>query len=522
MEKASIEIGVDDSVFIMKFESSMNIEPDIQPTDDGYSLWFRNIYKNIDIHYSLESDKIKENIIIKSKNSENSFDVSFSLKNCVLFFDSKDKKYKILGPDQGELFRFDEPKVIYEEHNKNIALSKAVKLKCSQDLGKITYLFDKDVMYGAYPVMIDPTFSFNTRIKHNFGNLRTGFDQHNAMFITGKTFGDFFVREAEKNTVIGGGTSYNPELAYYVSDDVVFERDIRIIFPFTASVIDSAIVTIGQGSNKITKSFYNIPEKIIDRRIFKYIDISIPAVPGDINVDCVVKLIPSVYGDFSIAFSRRLTYLPKIDYSFSSSDSILTSYIDLSDNNSIMNVSNIMVGLIQSFKPLSFHIIPYKMIPIERVIETFSGLTLEMVNQNDQYDTSKINEFSRKCLLGSRDPFQLDHEIKVGDILSISSNEDNWSCSYAKIQYIAQDTSVLPNISYVVYYEDLENIQPDLLNVTGNVIFYDSWVFDKTQTFRSSSISIENQSPMFFRAYFDFQPSVMPVPEYRTISYSSS
>ena len=186
IEKKSLKIGVDDRYYLyLIFPEFYNFSPKITSEDDGYVLFLPNIIRGIDIKYNLLSSQIKEYIIVKSYASSQVLDMYFNLDGCLLLKDNK--KFVVLGKNKSELFNFEPPVIIPEAHNiKNISNS-FCKMSLDEEKKKISYSFNKKIFPDSiYPVTIDPTFNFNTKIQLSSTALRTDFNSSNYMFVTGE------------------------------------------------------------------------------------------------------------------------------------------------------------------------------------------------------------------------------------------------------------------------------------------------------------------------------------------------
>lgn len=479
-EEGSMKFTIDNnSVFKIKFVGISKKQPKIKSLPGGeYEIFFPNAYPSTDIKYIFDSDKVKEFITLKNASSPNEIVMEISLEKCVLFEDKKTKNIKILGQDQVELFSFDYPVIIKEEHNKNNFLEKSISMKIENiEPSKFTirYLFNKDLMEKSYPINIDPTFIFNTRINRNVDIIKNDFNAGNFMYITGKSTANKFVDEAKKVRILNsassvdsvddivinsdnfsgesnkifkykflitavedgspdsirwsndGGETFYDALAdevivdngisvyfqnssghsvgdfwsfeifkgdVFISDSIIFEKNMRIIFPYIFSDVESVSIKTMQGNNEIVNNYNTISSAVTSEgNTYYYVDQTLlTSSPTNLVVQAFIKLSPNVYGDFTIAYERKLSYIPNINIEISNPESNL---ITNSDDPIRIKFNKINISHQNGLKPQITYILPYYLNYQFDSFENDVGVPIETFLQTPKISDQKSSKIIR-------------------------------------------------------------------------------------------------------------------------------
>jgi len=258
----SISIGVDDTLLKMSFRDSNKIEPQIKQTEYGYSVVLKNIYQSIDILYELRPDSIKEQIIIKDRKAVSQIFVDFSLENGNVLDAPKGKKFIFIDEDKNEIFTIPYPYVVSNRRNVLFALKDYVDIKISRKPFSFEYNFNH-LLPKQFPVKVDPTFSFSTMTTKGLNNSSELFNQFNTMMITGSSYGDEYAQNelvlSSQNATSVSDTyvNLNKGLVMSMSDDVVFERNIRLIFPWVDHGSINVYATMGDNTKILSGKMTN-------------------------------------------------------------------------------------------------------------------------------------------------------------------------------------------------------------------------------------------------------------------------
>lgn len=357
VENNSLWVYVDNSSVEMVFLDPLKANPKIVKNENGYDLKYLNIYKGIDIFYEFRESSIKEIIIIKNKRSIKDFNIKFNLVNCSLVHVPKEKAYKFLDKNDNELFGFGHSHPVIEDHNKEYNLEPYFSMKYDGPSCELKYNIKKTIPKEAFPIKIDPSFNFNTSLKRNLSSYQSEISRHNYLYITGQSYDSTIGRFVSDAT-------YNKTADTFQSDDVVFEKDIRLILPYNYTNMDQATVLIKQGARETPARSYTLNQDTDDLggRTYKYIDITLPENrPSQISLQCDAHFSIGTYGDFWTAYKRTFTLLPSVNIKFNSEDSIQTKITD--GTSEFYTLYRLSVGNIGSFSPLEYHVIPYYLVP---------------------------------------------------------------------------------------------------------------------------------------------------------------
>jgi hypothetical protein len=235
-----MSISVDDSTFTIEFLNSNNIKPKIIYVNAGeYIVTFYNIYNNIDIIYHLYNREIKEEIIIKNRDSADRIKCKFVLKNCKLKKDDNSNQFKIIDNNEYILFTIPDPFIQNKKYLNILDDKNYIDVYFDKENNIVEYSFNKNVKF--FPIIIDPSFIFETSYKKYEETLCGLLDKNNMMFITGKSYGDIYLEKemtySEENVVSNNQyttTNYKIPvgLIYAMSDDVLYEDNMRVVFPW--------------------------------------------------------------------------------------------------------------------------------------------------------------------------------------------------------------------------------------------------------------------------------------------------
>jgi len=343
IENSSICIQVDDSSFDLIFQDCNKVEPIWSEVDFGYVITFKNIYNDIDISYHLKEHQIKEFIVIKSRKSQSEIKMKIKSEECFLFRNEGSKSCQVVDSDHVEIFSIPDPYVVHP-HKNGGDMKRYVTSNFNIEEKLITYRFNHNLPQ-YFPVTVDPSFNFNTKALKNYGFLRDQFSKNNLMFITGATARETFV---EENLTADLDGNYD-----LMSDDVLFENRIAIIFPWVLS--GRATINIKRGKYE---SYYNTGTLTYvgdHSPVYSYVEIDLPfSNSGEIIVICKLDISPDVYSDLSVSFSRKLTYLPKVEVFFTDGLWLIQGNADRT-----ITFDNLMVRNTIPFKPLNYYILPY-------------------------------------------------------------------------------------------------------------------------------------------------------------------
>jgi len=338
-ETNSIIIGVDDSNFTMFFRTEKKVEPIIKPTNYGYKVTYKKLWEGINIVYELREDSIKESIIIQNNNFPSQIFIDIKTENC--FIAQENDKYIIVDKDNTEIFSIPFPYVVNNKLNKHIDMKQFCNFEKDDSDSFFKYTFNKKIIKN-FPIIVDPTFSFNTSYSRNYSYVRSVFDKYNTMLLTGATNFNNFISEELSST--------NGKINT-MSDDVIFESTISVIFPWVTEGSVSFNMSKGNKTIRISSKLIGSIGGVNSDIPFAYVDIEIPfSSPGNIEINCLLKT-PSYNDlDFPISYKKPITYMPKIGI-FSN------DYITGSTN--ILSVKNLTIQQVSSFKPIEYSVIPY-------------------------------------------------------------------------------------------------------------------------------------------------------------------
>jgi len=343
IENSSICIRVDDASFELIFQDSNEVEPFYKEIDFGYIITFKNIYKDVDISYHLKEYEIKEYIVIKNRKSASEIQMRVKSEKCFLFRDDDLKCCKVVDLNHDEIFSIPDPYVVSPEKNGG-DMERYISSDFDMEKKSITYSFNNNIP-NNFPVTIDPSFNFNTKALKNYGFLRDQFSKNNLMFITGSSARETFVDE---NLTVDADGNYD-----LMSDDVLFENRIAIIFPWILS--GRAVINIKRGK---FESYYDTGTLTYvgdHSPVYSYVEVDLPfSNSGEILVTCKLDIAPDVYSDLSVSFSRKLTYLPKVDVFFTDGLWLIQGNADRT-----ITFDNLMVRNRTPFRPLNYYILPY-------------------------------------------------------------------------------------------------------------------------------------------------------------------
>lgn len=361
-ETGRLSIGVDDVLFSMGYADSNDIDPVVRTTSSGYNVFYRNIYDGIDIEFVLDPTSIKEFIYVKNADSKNEFYVDLDIENGYISYERKKKQHNISDRNSKIMFSLPDPYIVDME---NRYLKNFVKLKLDKKNNRFRYTFDHRGV-KKYPIKIDPSFVFNTKIKNHGGVTYGIFDSQNKMIVTGNETAQGIVDEISELALETDGQ------VKIASDDVVFEENLVLIFP--EPMAKKANVILKKG-NKTEVGAYDVVHVAVDINgedvIFSGVFITIPfSSPGSVDVSCsfpdtkaeqssiIQGGSPYVFftenRGYPVITKRKFTYLPKID-------AIFNNQIDCFGvgSDEVLNIKNLLIRNVSSFKPFNYSIIPY-------------------------------------------------------------------------------------------------------------------------------------------------------------------
>lgn len=137
---------------------------------------YKNIFKNIDLNYTVDSNIVKENIIINDKADSAEFEFSINTKNLIAKQNENGIKFYDINNQEKEVFSIEKP-YMYDkkgDDSRNIKL----EFKEVEDGYKLKIVADKEWINSkdrTYPVVIDPivntsqvrTDIFDTFVRQN-------------------------------------------------------------------------------------------------------------------------------------------------------------------------------------------------------------------------------------------------------------------------------------------------------------------------------------------------------------------
>jgi len=331
MDKRSIIIEVKESIFELIFENS-SCEPTVEDIEEGYVVNFIEVFTNIDVKYKLGINYIKEEIILKNNECQDSLKMRISLNNCSIKNDGK--FWNILDNNGKFIYSFENPKITYENHNYGKDIDDVAKMTVDDEYICYEFMKEKIEIEQAYPVTIDPSFVFP--IPMGFGNSRGYFlKSNNELFLTGDETRERFVEESDGD---------------YVSDDVVYGRKVSLIFPYLVSSIRKIGIIASSGKDSWEFLVSDIKNGTSGEIQYSYVDCEIPKdVNSKVNFLVKVGLASDVYGSFVLEFARNINF-------------VNSPLIEMS-NQSVFSGSSISFpvrcSVQESFSPINFYIIPF-------------------------------------------------------------------------------------------------------------------------------------------------------------------
>jgi len=466
IDSKSLEIGVDKKHLVkLYYPKDVNFVPKVNPHKDYYEIIFQNIYLGMDLIFELRSNEIKEYLILREKRKVKEFPIKLDFYNCFLKKIRND--FVVIGNDNTEIFSFSELKIIPEKHNKNVNFESFCHFEYDPLNFNLWYRFNfSGYSEENFPIKVDPTFRFQTKIRTNSLGIRAGYDRFNYMIVSGSKISDEFFDKTiglpTKTTIFegqnfghygpygpygpGGGTSelYKKILG---SDDVVFERNCRVMLPFLTGYLDSVSLRVMQDDVKTLLGPYPIKSSVINGARYDYVDFEIPfKMPSSLTIESLVFFDNSVFGDISVSYERTVTYVPELDIKIEPSNQYITK-IEKNGNN-VLDVAYISCSHSSLFKPYQYSIIPF----------AFDLPTAEEVKRRES-----VNQQIAEDIGNSVDILYEDYSQIVGDVPT------------------------------------LEEVKSSLYRNK-----------DKTNTFVSVPTSIESKTPNVLTSYFSFPTYFFP------------
>jgi RHS repeat-associated protein len=187
-------IIVDDEKIELKGNDAYLILPDVRQ-----EVLYEDVFNDVDLQYIVNPGEIKENIILKSKNSENTFTVNYNIG--VLNAEVIDSKTINLVSGENVVYTISAP-YMYDAVG---AMSEAVTLTVNKNKnGKLRVVITADSEWlqsedRVYPVVVDPSIVFG-EIEHpestfvSSSNKTTNYDSSNSLYISdnNSTYGETY------------------------------------------------------------------------------------------------------------------------------------------------------------------------------------------------------------------------------------------------------------------------------------------------------------------------------------------
>lgn len=286
------------------------------------------------------------------------------------------------------------------------------------------------------------------------------------MFITGETNFSSYMNNAPEKFF----DEFDKNLKYFSSDDIVFERDVKLLFPFTFPFLgqigdsgDKSYLTLnikqGSFSNhqniEITsnnlKTYTNSDSEAIEYLLF---NINLPSgLAGEVSIlaDMFIE------GEIELSFKRTTYFMPKLSIRLSSSDSIITSSENPQEGDRYKGT--LVLSHSPKIRPAEYRIAPFQINGIEDIIET-SDTFLEEPIKIENTNIDKTNVY-----------FEFEPDILPRPTIQsrgISSNN-------LDVEFLLQ---TLPGIDYETIIIDGNNVDvtevPKYFNITrvGNWEFW--------------------------------------------------
>jgi len=419
----------------------------------------------IDIVYKTSNNFVKEDIIIKDKNHVNNIRCQVSMKNCMIFYNKINKNYSIIGNKGKDIFSFGK----ITSYNSKKEIESFAKISYDSLLNIILYSF-KTLSLNEYPITVDPTFLFPSEAKTA---SKDDISSQNNMFIVGLSSADKLIEDAEEITNPLTGSKQK----LFSSDDVVFEKDIQVIFPYlNPNNVDSVSLQIEHsgslrnltfpksGDNAFVIASYLVGETLVS---YIYVVFSLKSnLVGTVKVIGDVNFNPDLYGNFSVSFSRTFFFVFDVNLRMSSENIVYNNENELLKN-------NIVVSHFSKFSPLEYNILPYEFEDenINKFTETvtFSIAPTKVENRNPartnvhfKFDPSIIPTPSFKdSRQDSSAEIDMETLLKTlpGMDYELLDNDGNPMPKFYKISNPGnwEFWALFPNINY-----DIQNSSPDI------------------------------------------------------------
>ena len=384
-EEKSINIGVDDATVSFYFLNCKNFNPIVSQKNDIYSILISDIYNGIDISYDLKPYSVKETMIIKNKYAEKEFSIKIVPNNVKIIDDYENKKIVFIN-DGTEIFSIPYPFVVEKKKRIPDALMSQYATVLFKE-NQLIYKF-KHENVKKFPVEVDPNFIFTTTIVDGSSYLKDIFNRQNTMYLTGSSYGNDFVQKdmVLKNYLYGDGKDqysvdavFSSGKTYAMSDDVLFENKIRVIFPWVYGQGNVKIECNFNGESHYASSVLTSNDIVYNSEnnttvVCSYADFELP-FSGSGSLDFLCKLNLSEFRDEIFTYRRKLSYVNDVDILFDNNVNIINREFD----DLYLFSSNITVKHYSNFKPISYSVLPFKYFVDESMYQ-FNNGKLELLN----------------------------------------------------------------------------------------------------------------------------------------------
>jgi hypothetical protein len=161
-DRYAIEFGLLNSKgsIIEKSNALTNLKCEFEKTiaEDNRAVVYKNAFNNVDIAYTVLTSGLKEDIILRDKTAQTTFEFTLKLYNLKLI--TNDERTTFLDEDGNEVFSMQA--MYMEDANGKCSNAVDCRIEKNKDNYKITVSADKDFLNAAdtvFPIKIDPTFN---------------------------------------------------------------------------------------------------------------------------------------------------------------------------------------------------------------------------------------------------------------------------------------------------------------------------------------------------------------------------
>ena len=127
--------------------------------EEKSKIKYENIYDNVSLEYKISEKKLKENLVLKSKNSKNEFEINYDVGDLGAIQEN-DKTINLVNRNEKTVFTISAPEMFDANGNKSDDLKIKIEDRKNNSL-KIKLICDKSWIQSeerAYPITIDPDY----------------------------------------------------------------------------------------------------------------------------------------------------------------------------------------------------------------------------------------------------------------------------------------------------------------------------------------------------------------------------